>query len=46
MIKAGLEIRNLHQKLDQLMSHQWQRLIEIQEVQIDLMNGLKGKQKE
>ncbi len=43
-LKAELEIRHLHQKLDQLMSHQWQRLVEIQEVQMNLMNELLGKQ--
>ena len=43
-LKAELEIRHLHQKLDHLMSHQWQRLVEIQEVQMNLMNELLGKQ--
>jgi len=42
-LKAELEIRHLHQKIDHLMSHQWQRLVEIQEVQMDLMNELRGK---
>jgi uncharacterized membrane protein len=42
-LKAELEIRHLHQKLDHIMSHQWQRLVEIQEVQMDLMNELRGK---
>ncbi|HPI91954.1 MAG TPA: DUF1003 domain-containing protein [Deltaproteobacteria bacterium] len=42
-LKAELEIRHLHQKLDHLISHQWQRLVEIQEVQMDLMNELRGK---
>lgn len=40
-LKAELEIRHLHQKLDHLMSHQWQRLVEIQEVQMDLINELR-----
>jgi uncharacterized membrane protein len=43
-LKAELEIRHLHQKLDHLMSHQWLRLVEIQELQMDLMNELRGKQ--
>ena len=43
-LKAELEIRHLHQKLDHLMSHQWQRLVEIQEVQMNLMNELLSKQ--
>ena len=36
-LKAELEIRHLHTKLDQLMSHQWQRLLEIQEIQMQMM---------
>lgn len=39
-LKAELEIRLLHTKLDQLLTHQWQRLIEIQQVQMDLMEDL------
>jgi uncharacterized membrane protein len=42
-LKAELEIRHLNQKIDHLMSHQWQRLVEIQDVQMDLMNELRGK---
>ena len=42
-LKAELEIRHLHQKLDHLMSHQWQRLVEIQELQMDLLSELRGK---
>lgn len=36
-LKAELEIRQLNAKLDQLMTHQWQRLLEIQQVQMDIM---------
>ncbi|MFD2261854.1 DUF1003 domain-containing protein [Lacibacterium aquatile] len=36
-LKAELEIQYLHEKLDHLMSHQWQRLAEIQQIQLDLM---------
>jgi uncharacterized membrane protein len=39
-LKAELEIRNLHEKLDHLLQHQWQRLAEIQEIQIEVMNEL------
>jgi uncharacterized membrane protein len=39
-LKAELEIRHLHEKLDHLLQHQWQRLAEIQEIQIELMNEL------
>lgn len=36
-LKAELEIRHLHEKLDHLMSRQWRRLAEIQQIQLDLM---------
>jgi uncharacterized membrane protein len=39
-LKAELEIRHLHEKLDHLLSHQWERLIEIQEVQLELLSEL------
>lgn len=40
-LKAELEIRHLHQKLDHLLSHQWERLVEIQEVQMELINEVR-----
>ena len=43
-LKAELEIRHLHQKLDQLMSIQWQHLVEIQEIQTNMINELLDKQ--
>jgi len=36
-LKAELEIRHLHDKLDYLTRDQWQRLLEIQEMQIELL---------
>ncbi|HEX9444536.1 MAG TPA: DUF1003 domain-containing protein [Candidatus Binatia bacterium] len=36
-LKAELEIRHLHDKIDMLLKHQWQKLLEIQQIQIDLM---------
>jgi len=39
-LRAELEIRHLQAKLDQLMNHQWQRLMEIQEIQTELMQQL------
>jgi len=42
-LKAELEIRQLHWKLDQLLTHQWQRLLEIQQIQMDLMEELVHK---
>jgi len=34
-LKAELEIRHLHEKLDFLLKHQWQKLLEIQQIQLD-----------
>lgn len=39
-LKSELEIRTLHEKLDHLILHQEQSLIEIQKVQIDMMNDI------
>jgi uncharacterized membrane protein len=36
-LKAELEIRHLHEKMDYLISRQWKRLSEIQQVQLDMM---------
>jgi len=36
-LKAELEIRQLHMKIDQLLKHQWSRLLEIQQLQFELM---------
>ena len=44
-LKAELEIRQLHQKLDHLLSRQWERLVEIQEVQLELLNEMHSQQK-
>lgn len=37
-LKAELEIRELHAKLDQLMTQHWQHLLEIQHAQIEMLN--------
>jgi uncharacterized membrane protein len=39
-LKAELEIRHLHDKIDHLLSRQWERLLEIQKIQIDLMTEI------
>lgn len=39
-LKAELEIRHLHEKLDHLLIHEWQRLMEVQQIQIELMNEI------
>jgi uncharacterized membrane protein len=36
-LKAELEIRQLNEKVDHLLLHQWERLAEIQEIQIELL---------
>jgi uncharacterized membrane protein len=36
-LKAELEIRHLHEKIDYLISRQWQRLAEIQHMQLEIM---------
>ncbi|MBZ0111010.1 MAG: DUF1003 domain-containing protein [Thermoanaerobaculia bacterium] len=43
-LKAELEIRQLHQKIDHLLSHQWQRLVEIQEIQMELIKEVRARQ--
>lgn len=45
-LKAELEIRHLHQKLDYFLTKEWQTLLEIQQIQVELMKELserKGK---
>lgn len=44
-LKAELEIRHLHEKMDHLLIHQWQRLMEIQQLQIELMNEIAGRER-
>lgn len=39
-LKAELEIRHLHEKLDHLLTQQWERLAQIQEIQIDLLEAI------
>lgn len=39
-LKAELEIRQLHDKLDHVLSHQWDRLVQIQEIQLDLLSEI------
>ena len=39
-LKSELEIRTLHEKIDHLIMHQQQELLEIQKVQIEMMNDI------
>ena len=43
-LKAELEIRHLHQKIDHLLYRQWERLVEIQETQMELISEMRGRQ--
>ena len=42
-LKAELEIQHLHEKLDHLLMHQWDRLAEIQEIQLELLSEMSKK---
>jgi uncharacterized membrane protein len=42
-LKAELEVRHLHQKVDHLLSHQWERLVEIQEIQMELISEVRSR---
>jgi len=39
-LKAELEIRHLHEKIDPILTRQWERLAEMQEVQIELLQEI------
>ena len=45
-LKAELEIRSLHEKIDHLLDHQWQYLMEIQQIQMELMEEIARKGKD
>ena len=36
-LKAELEIRHLHEKIDHILTRQWERLAEIQQIQLEIM---------
>ena len=38
-LKAELEIRHLHEKIDHILTRQWERLAEIQQIQLELMQN-------
>lgn len=42
-LKAELEIRHLHEKIDHLLSHQWERLAQMQEIQLELLAEISKK---
>ncbi len=40
-LKSELEIRTLHEKVDHLLTHQWDKMVKIQELQMELLNDIK-----
>jgi uncharacterized membrane protein len=44
-LKAELEIRNLHDKMDHLIHQQWERLAEIQQIQLEMMQDMVSPQR-
>ena len=42
-LKAELEIRHLHEKIDHLLRRQYNRLFEIQQIQIELLEEISQK---
>ncbi|HAL74841.1 MAG TPA: hypothetical protein DCM45_07130 [Clostridiales bacterium] len=45
-LKAELEIRHLNEKLDHLISHQWQNLLETQEMQMEMLNEIMAQEEQ
>ena len=43
-LKAELEIRHLHEKVDHLLSSQWDRLAQIQEIQLEVLSEIGKKE--
>lgn len=44
-LKAELEIRHLHEKMDHLINRQWERLAEIQEIQLEIMQDIAARRR-
>lgn len=44
-LKAELEIRHLHEKIDHLINRQWERLAEIQQIQLEIMQDMAQRQR-
>ncbi|KAI9341929.1 hypothetical protein BDR26DRAFT_859808 [Obelidium mucronatum] len=43
VLRAEHQVRHVNAKIDHLLSHQWKRLLEIQEIQIDLLQTLQSQ---
>ena len=44
-LKSELEIRQLHEKIDHLLYVQWERMVEIQQTQLDLLDELSQRRR-
>jgi len=44
-LKAELELRQLHQKVDHLLIQQWERMTEIQEIQLEMLEEIRKSSK-
>lgn len=44
-LKAEIAIMNLHEKLDHLLHTQWERLLELQQIQIDMLTDLEKRRR-
>ncbi|SFK32481.1 DUF1003 domain-containing protein [Methylorubrum salsuginis] len=42
-LKAELEIRHLHEKMDHLVTKQWERLAEIQQIQLEMLQEMRAR---
>lgn len=40
-LKSEIELRQLHQKVDHLLTQQWERMVEIQELQLEVLEELR-----
>jgi uncharacterized membrane protein len=45
-LKSELELRQLHQKVDHLLIQQWERMVEIQELQLEVLEELRKNPKQ
>lgn len=45
-LKSELEIRHLHEKIDHLLSHQWEKMLKIQEIQMEMLEELNSEKKD
>jgi len=44
-LKAELEVASLHEKIDHLLHVQWERMVEIQQTQLELLNELAARKR-